>query len=301
MKYRLLKSEKLPVPVEENKIIYIIPLSSSHKQYAVIYPVIPAGKLLEYIDLERVELRRFRGCPDDAVDKVKQALVDLIQKELKQSSTNQVSMLIVGIALIGVGVFDLFLLDPFHLLDEFLILAGGGWMLASGLKLKKIHSALKGKHNSIIEKIARLPVSEDNLCSGIFASIQAKDEQMIKEFKEDFSIDSMKDRIEVEARWYVDYINIEEFIKNKQVLSSDVRNIMKGIGCIVPLKAIMRLEEKIHKKMIKGGNTIKLSQKLKKLKLQVKQNCGFSEDALTVYSEFYKSTLAYFTSIGEKM
>lgn len=301
MKYRLLRSEKLPGPAGDNKAIYIIPLSSSRQHYAVIYPAVPTAQLLDCIFLERVELRRFRGCPDDAIDKVKQALGDLIQTELKQSSTKQFSMWIVGIAFIGFGVFDLFLPDPFILLDEFLILAGGGWMLASGLRLKKIHTALKDKQDIIVKKISNLPVSEDNLCSGIFASIQAKDEQAIKESKEDFSIDSIKDRIEAEARWYVDYINIEELIKSKQVLASDIKNIMNGIDCIIPLKKIVHLEEKILKKMLKNENTVNLYQKLKKIKNQVIKSCGFSEDALTVYSEFYKSAYAYFAARGERL
>ncbi|MBN2532786.1 MAG: hypothetical protein JXB88_07845 [Spirochaetales bacterium] len=301
MKYRLLKSEKIPVPAGDNKIIYIIPLSSSHKQYAVIYPAIPAGQLLDDIFQERVGLHRFRGCPDNAVGKVKQALIDMIHSELKQSSAKQSSMWIIGIALIGFGVFDLFLPDPLILVDELLILAGGGWILASGLKLKKIHTVLKDKHDSIVKKITGLPVIEDNLCSGIFASIQAKDERLMKEFKENFSIESVKDRIEVETRWYVDYINIEELINTGQVLPFDVRNIMNGLDCIIPLKKIVYLEEKIHNKMVKGENTARLSRKLKIIKNRANRDYGFSEDALTVYSEFYKSASAYFFSKGEKL
>jgi hypothetical protein len=76
---------------------------------------------------------------------------------------------------------------------------------------------------------------------------------------------------------------------------------MNGISGIIPLKKIAHLEERIHKKMLKGGRTLQLSQKLKKIKNQAKQACGFSEDALTVYTEFYKSSLAYFTARGEKL
>ena len=301
MKYKLLKSEKLPVAYTEKRIIYIIPLSSSHKNFAVIYPAIPAGSLLRSLLDDKVELHRFKGCPDIAIEKVKQALGDLIHKELKEASAKQSTMWVMGIVLIGLGVINFIFPDPIILLDEILIIAGGGWMLASGIKLKKIHTTLKNRKNDIEKKINDLPVFEDPLCSGIFASIQAKDELIIKEFKEDFSIESLKDRIEVEARWYVDYINIEELISGKHIQKADVRNIMNGIDCIVPLKKIVYLEKNINKKMIKNKNTLKLSQKLKNIKKQIIQKCGFSDDALTVYSEFYKSALDYFATQGEKL
>ncbi|MBN2441273.1 MAG: hypothetical protein JXJ04_08000 [Spirochaetales bacterium] len=301
MKYRLLQSEKLPVPNEEKKIIYMIPLSSSQKHFAVIYPDCPVPALLESIARGTIELRRFMGCPDEAVHKVKQALGELIRREIKTFAAKQSSKYFLGILLIGFGIIDFFLPDPVIFLDEILIIAGGGWILSSGIKLKKIHNKLKSEEEACIKRISQITVNEDPLCSGIFASIQAKDELLIKELREDFSIDSLKDRIEVETRWFVDYIKIEELIQNKQVRKTDVKNIMNGIGCILPLKKIVILEEKIHKRMVKGKSTHKLSGILKKMKKQIMENSGFSDDAITVYSEFYKSAAAYFAAKGETL
>jgi hypothetical protein len=301
MKYKLLKSENLPRPGGEKKIIYIIPLTSSPRNYAVIYPEVPPSQFFDSPGTEMIELRRFRGCPDDAVKKVKLALSGLYYSELKKTSSKLSTLWFSGILFIGFGLFDLFLQDPLILLDEVLIFTGGIWMLAGGLKVKKIHRVLKEKQGTIEEKITRIPVSEDTLCSRIFASIQAKDEHFIKEFKEDFAIEGMKDRVELESRWYVDYIKIDELVKTGQIQTADIRNVMKGINCIIPLKKIVELEEMIHKRVIKGRQTATLSRRLKKIKDRISLACGFSEDALTVYSEFYKSCLAYFSSIGETL
>jgi hypothetical protein len=285
----------------EKKIIYIIPLSSSQKEYAVIYPTFPPGTIIKTLEEKHLELRKFLGCPEDTVNKVKKAIQDMIHSDLKETSTKQSTLFFSGILLILFGIVNFILPDPLVILDEILILLGGIWMLGGGIKLRKTYKALKITQKNMESKIKSIPVTEDPITSGIFASIQAKDERILKEIKEDFSIDNMKDRIEVETRWYVDYINIEDLIQKKQVKKEEVKNFMKGINCIIPLKKIACLEQKIHKKMVKGEKILSLTRALKKLQRKITKKTGFSMDAITVYSEFYKSALSWFQARGENL
>jgi hypothetical protein len=301
MKYRLLKSEKFPAPPGEKKIIYIIPLSSSQKQYAVIYPAIHPGSLLKSLEEKKLELRKFLGCPEETVNNVKKAIQDMIHTDLKESSSKQSTLFFSGILLIVFGIINFVLPDPLILLDEVLMLLGGIWVLGGGIKLRKTYKALKINQENLELKIKAIPVTEDPITSGIFASIQAKDEHIVKQIKKDFSIDTIKDRIEVETEWYVDYINIEELIQNNQAKKEEVKTFMKGINCIIPLKKVVCLEKKINKKMLKGEKTLSLTRALNSLQRKISKKSGFSIDAIIVYSEFYKSALSWFQSRGEDL
>ncbi len=289
MKYRIVMPEDSFIKGTESNIVYVIPVSSNCGEYRIIFPkrlLRGPGNLFSTADFI---IKGFEGCSYEAVYIVQQKLKDLITAKLNLRKSKSESMFIYGIVITVIGIINWFTPDPLPFIDEIVLTLGGAAMAYWGsMKRTKEIPAIKDRTALRKQKIDELEIVEDYSISRIFKSICAKSEP------DSIETDDLNkiDRIELEALWFVKYLNIPQMINSGETSLNEIREIVSMILEILPVKKLVKLERK--KGFLKN---IRLKRIMKKNTLYK----GFSDDAVTVYCEFYKGVKECFENIGEKL
>ena len=279
MKYRMMKFEWLPDPSRQPAVIYIIPVSADSEEYRVIYPSTfsrNAVRLLYYGD---VSIRAYKGCPPEALESVRQKLTEMLIQRTEGVVSRATHMFLGGIGLAVLGVISWTLPDPLPLVDEIGFLLGGVVLALQGARHRQKKVPAYREMARVAEtQIDGLEPDDDPFLSAVVHSIQAKARPDGDHGEED--------RIEAEGKWLVEYVNVREMIENETVKPQEVRRIVSGLLDVIPMRAMQ----------------VGRSSKRKRRRLErILARTGLSDDALTVYCEFYRAAREYFDSKGQKL
>ena len=280
MRYKIQK----PVdPEEEKSRIFIIPLSTDPDHFIIIYPVISISKA-DKILAKGININRFEERSEEAVIKIKEELLGKLQMKMKKSKIKADNIFISGVTIAVLGVINWVIPDPMPLVDEIILTFGGAGIALLGVqrKRKKVPT-LQQKVDDIITRINNAETEINPLLAQIYKSICVKADPSIDTKNSSDSIDP----IDVESRWLVEFINIENLITSDRISTAEVHDTFKVLSKLIPFKRLIKLEKQI--------GTANGKKNFKLLQLKTCDKTGMTHDALTVYYEFFKSYENYFT------
>ena len=285
MKYKTLGWRPSYVSGDEPVTIYIIPVSSEPDEYRVIYPETLEKHIVEVLTDRALRIRSFEGCTDHAIDVIQDYLTNLLTRTGDKSSTQSNVKFVLGVALVVLGIINWTFPDPLPLIDELLLVIGGGALAVWSARAKKLLPVFRERLEEAVREVRGLMFSSDPLLTRIYDSIRAK-QQPEKEYDEQSSVD----RIEAEAQWFVKFLNVRDMIESESVTVDDVREVAGALRDIIPLKTLVRLE----RSYLRYGTRARL----KRLREKTQRRLDLTDDALAVYCGFYRSAREYFEREG---
>jgi hypothetical protein len=276
MKYKILDHKKFNIKKDNDVVFYILPASSSAKEFQIIYPVKTKEYQLEAWHNKKLVIKQFKGCNNTVIKSVKQSLANIIKDNMEKIKSSMQTMLFLGILFVLFGIFDLILPDPLILIDELLIITGGALLTVSGYIKKKNLSALDKKQEEVIKQIENLHIIEDPICTKIYHSIKKKTGPQ-----------------DMDSDWYIHQGDIREINNTTPIALPDLKNILAGIGSMIPVAKLTRLENRINYLRSKGSKAHPAIKRLHKIKNALNHKYGISQDAITIYQIFYHSAQIY--------
>jgi len=277
MKYSLLSISG--IQRRRSEIIYIIPASADAAESCALVPRRLRKRALTGLLDTVIYIRRFEGCPDSAVEAVRDKVGSLVDGRLQSHAARVTAMILGGVVVAVLGILDFTLPDPLPLADELLMIIGGMACSAVGYWLRReTLPALREKARAALRRIDETEAEEDPLLSRLYRGIREKRAPQAED---------AADLIEAESRWFVRHVDIREEVERGELDPRRVRALLDGIEGITHLKRLVRAE-------IRGAPRTRL----KRLRRKAREKTDFSDDALTVYSEFVKSVRAYFRETG---
>ncbi len=284
MKYALMRFDGSLRQYQSPQTIYVVPVSSDDNSFRILYPVCMNRRKLKNILGSVITIKQFESCTAEAVIVVRDKLDEMLERGLEAYTTGLNSLVFGGIVVAVLGIIDFTFPDALPLADELLLTFGGAAMAVAGYLAKRGNlPAYRDKVRRKKAVISELEGVDDPLISRIFNSIREKESpesEMLREM----------DKIEAESQWFVKYINIEEMIEEGEISADQAREIMAGIQDIIPIRKIIKYEKKTHLNAAR--------KKAKRLRDKAVEKTGISQDALTVYCEFYKSFQEYLIGRG---
>lgn len=271
MKYSLIPSGN---PVDSNSInIYILPSSFNGSLYSIAYPEIRAEDILA----QKIKIRKFDGCSSVAVADIEKTLKEILKKKQLKYIERLNTLFTAGIGVFALGIINWIIPDPLPLVDELLFTIGGGLTAWKAWKDRRL------KLPELVDKTFRYgyegvspEVETDNFLTLIFKTIRCKHDPMNSCEK----IDGM-DSIEIESLWMTKYLNMQDILASENSSASDLRDLVRVIERVVPVKKLVKLERK--------KQTLRIRSRLKTIKQETIRKTGITESALVVYIEFYRT------------
>jgi len=179
------------------------------------------------------------------------------------------------------GIINWVIPDPLPFVDELLFTVGGGLAAWKAWKDRKV------KLPELIDKTFRYgyeggrpEVETDSLLTLIFKSIRCRHDPLAA----GESIDGM-DSIEIESLWMTRYLNFDDISLSVKISRSDSNELVQVLERVFPIRKLAKLEGK--------KQTLKRRSRLESLKKETLSTTGFTDNALTVYTEFYRVHLNY--------
>lgn len=285
MKYKILGWKPSYVSGDEPETIYIIPVSPEPDEYRIIYPETLEKHMVEVLTDRALIIRSFEGCTEHAVDIIREYLANQLTQKGDRSSTQISVKFVLGVALVGLGLINWTFPDPLPLIDELLMVIGGGALAVWSARAKKLLPDFRERLEEATREARSLIPSPDPLLTRIYNSIRAK-QQPEKEYDEQSSLD----RIAAEAQWFVKFLNVRDMIELKSVTVDNVREVVGALQDIIPLKTLVRLE----RGYLRHGTR----PRLRRLRERITMRLDLTDDALAVYCGFYRSAQEYFEREG---
>lgn len=278
--------------------IYIIPISGENWKYEALYP--PDFKQFCYEPhyYKTLRINYFQPLAQGTLGGFKECLFALLEGGLVRQKRNLFNRLILGFGLIAFGFFDFVTPDPIMLLDEFLIIAGGCFCLKNGFDIKKVYPAHRQNMGKLKKAIAGIPSRESPLCSEIYKAISSRNRDY-REFMESIKETAPDSFPDHEADLYSAYLDPERLINSLHFEPEQIKNVMNGIGTLLPLDELERLHRQMES--LRGKKLHKRVNRIRAIREQITAALGFTTDAISVYGAFYKSAADYFKSTIENL
>jgi hypothetical protein len=266
-------------PFVAPKCIYIVPLSADPARYQVLTPARLTGGLADLLIQQRLMIYTFRGCPVEAVTSIRDQLRRTCELKPSRYSIRMNQLLVAGTVLVVLGIINFTLPDPLPLADEILMIGGGAGVGILGYRnRRKVLPLLNRKTAQAVNRIQSLDCSEDLLLSRIHAAIAARDAGGRTTFEE--GAEGTTDPFEVESRWLVEYLDLQQLIDSKAVTRRHLAALLEVLTDAFPLARFLSLERRLRKNPGDGG--------ARTARDRLALRYGLSADALTVYAEFYR-------------
>ena len=251
-------------PYVPAKCIYIIPLCSDPLRYRVLTPARLSKMLLDLLMQDRLVIRQFRGCPDEAVAAIKAQLLRGCGRVSGRYATRTNQLIVLGAALFVLGVINCTFPDPLPLIDEILMMGGGAAAGLGGyISRKKNLPLLEDKAGKAEKHLEKIECIEDPMLSGIYQSIRTKSKPDVE-----LSNGRAIDRIEAESEWLFKYLDLQQLLDSKQVPFAELQELL------------WVLEQKI--------TSSPANKKLRRKRDELAARWDLSTDAFSVYAEFYR-------------
>jgi hypothetical protein len=266
-------------PFVAPKCIYIVPLSADPAHYQVLIPARLTRGLVDLLIQQRLMIYSFRGCPAEAVASIRDQLRRNCETQHSRYSIRMNQLLVAGTALVVLGIINFTLPDPLPLADEILMIGSGSAIGILGYRnRRRILPLLNRKTAEAVNHIQSLDCMEDLLLSRIHAAITARDGGGRGTFAEGAA--ETGDPFEVESRWLVEYLDLQQLIDSKAVTRQHLVALLEVLTGAFPLARFLSLERRLRRNPGDG------SARAARDRLAVRY--GMSADAVTVYAEFYR-------------
>jgi hypothetical protein len=263
-------------PFVAPKCIYIIPLSGDPTHYQVLIPIRLDKKLLDLLIQDKLEIHRFKDCPAEAVDNIKAQLGRSCAQGPYRYSIRMNQVLVAGTVLVVLGIINFTLPDPLPLADEILMIGGGiGLAIVGYRKRRRVLPLLREKNERAARRLDDLECPEDILLTRIHEAIEDRGAT-----SGDPSAQELVDPFELESRWLVEYLDLQQLIDSKVISIAHLESLLEVLSNAFPLSKFLSLERKLRKDP-KDGRTRIARDKMA-------ERYGLSADAFTVYAEFYR-------------
>ncbi|MBN2554235.1 MAG: hypothetical protein JXB06_15765 [Spirochaetales bacterium] len=276
MRYRPMRFDPEYRPFVAPECIYIIPLSADPSRYQVLIPAGLRKHLLDLLIQEKLLIRRFRGCPAEAVSSIEAQLEHNCREKPSRYSTRTNQLVATGSVLLVLGIINGAFPDPLPLADEILMIGGGLAVGISGyLQRRRVLPLLQDKTETAVQRLCGLDCPDDPLLSRIYDAIRARGAPDPAGSK---STDV--DLFEMESRWLVEYLDLHRLLDSQIVTVDDLRALVDALSGAFPLSRFLNMEQKLRGNP-KDGRT-------RRARNRTADAYGLSADAFTVYAEFHR-------------
>jgi uncharacterized membrane protein YgcG len=263
-------------PFVAPKCIYIIPLSGDPTHYQVLIPIRLTKKLLDLLIQDKLEIHRFEGCPEEAVDIIKAQLGRSCAQGPSRYSIRMNQVLVAGTVLVVLGIINITLPDPLPLADEILMIGGGAGIGMVGYRnRRRVLPLLRDKTDRAVKQLEGLECHNDVLLTRIHEAIRARSAPT-----PDLSTKEPVDAFELESRWLVEYLDLQKLIDSKAITFQHLDSLLEVLSDALPLSRFLSLEQKLRKNPKDGS--------ARRARERMAERYGLSPDAFTVYVEFYR-------------
>ena len=263
-------------PFVAPRCIYIIPLSADPSHYQVLIPARLTKNLLDLLIQDKLVIRRFEGCPAEAVTNIKAQLGRRCAQGPSRYSIRMNQLLVAGTVLVVLGIINFTFPDPLPLADEILMIGGGAGLGLLGYRnRRKVLPLLRDKTEITFERLDDVESADDLLLSRIHGAILARSAP-----NPDPSAREMVDPFELESRWLVEYLDLQKLIDSKVITFEHLDSLLEVLSDALPLPRFLSLEQKLRKNPRDGS--------ARRARERMAERYGLSPDAFTVYAEFYR-------------
>ncbi len=283
MSYKTLGWRPSYISGEEPVTIFVIPMSSRAEDFRIVYPTTLEKNLAEILTDRALRVRVFEGCPAIGIETIRDYISAQLRRTEQKTAGGINIRLVLGVVLIILGVIDWTFPDPLPFIDELAMVLGGGAIVGWSFRQKKLFSEWKGRVREAADEAQRLESEPDSLLTRIFQSIKVKGNPEITK-------PGSLDRIELEAQWFVKYLNVRDMIESEEVTADNVREVSEALQDIMPLKSLLRSE--------RGYPRYGARARLKLLRERTMRRLNLTDDALDVYCAFFRSAQEYFEREG---
>jgi len=267
MKYNLIPSGG--INNSDNIFIYVLPGSFEGSSFSIAYPKYKVEDILA----GRLVIRKFDGCSSDAILEINTELKERLKVKHLKYVERLNTFFTAGIGLLILGIVNWIIPDPLPLVDELIFTVAGGittWKAWNDRKVKL--PVLEEQTYRYGYDNFKPDVETDIILTAIFKSIRCKIDP-----KEAGDVTTGMDTIEIESLWMTKYLNIQDLVLSG---NSDFGDLVRVFESVLFVKKIIKLEKKIQSK--------RLRRRLKTLKQEIFSKTGINQDALAVYTEFYR-------------
>ncbi len=268
MRYRLSR----PGSPSPTLAVFVLPVSGDRLDYRILSPRVRKSKLVRQLAAGKLEVRLFPGVTGEAVERVAEGLEREVRAQKKGREGLSGSLVTGGVAVAVLGVVNWFIPDPLPAVDEVLLMVGGALMVVWGRRRKSRDILVQASlSDSALAAIQALPRKEDPILARAFGSLQAMEGPDADPHA--------ADAIEREARWLVEFVDVEAAVGSGDITVEEVRELFKILGRFIPFRRLERLESR-------GAST---RARRRRILRRIRDRHGFAENAVTVYGEFYRS------------
>jgi hypothetical protein len=283
VKYKVLRSRNKPV------VVYAIPISADPNTYKILYPDCLEKDVLGVLETCGIKIQGFEGCSELAVSEIREHLRQTLDESALTYRRNANTAIVGGVAVALLGILNWMLPDPLPLADEVLLIITGTVLALFGLRRRRHLARYKDRLAQARGQIRELGAKSQSVLTRLFRSIRAREKPEI----EDDNLAASSDRIDLESRWLVRYIDVQEMIESGDANELQIREIAASLCDVVPLKALIKLE--------KHRDRSSARRRMKRLRERITDRTGIPDGVLSVYCEFYKSARNYFESRGGQL
>jgi hypothetical protein len=263
-------------PFVAPKCIYIVPLSQDPSRFQVLIPNNLSKRLLDLLIQDKLVIRQFRDCSDQAAANVKAQLGSSCSRGLSRYSNRMNQFIVVGSALLVLGIINVVAQDPLILIDEILMIGGGtGIGLAGYLSRRRNLPLLRGKTEKAVQRLASLAAAVDPLLTCIHQAICT-----LSAPESGTAQDETMDPVELESKWLVENLNLDSLFETGAVSSADLESLLDALTSAFPLSRFLSVERKLRQD---PGNS-----RIRRQRNKLAGDYGLSAEAFTVYAEFYR-------------
>jgi hypothetical protein len=263
-------------PFVAPKCIYIVPLSGDPSRYQVLIPSSLRKHLLDLLIQDKLLIRRFQGCPAEAVAGIRAQLQRNCSEQPSRHSTRTNQLVVAGSVLLVLGIINGTFPDPLPLADEILMIGGGLAVgIAGYVSRRRTLPLLQDKTERAVQRLEGLECLEDPLLSRIYDAIRARGAP-----NDDRSEREGVDVFEMESRWLVESLNLHRLLDSNIITVDELRALLEALTGAFPLSRFLTMERKLR------GNP--KDGKTRRARDRTADTYGLSADAFTVYAEFYR-------------
>jgi hypothetical protein len=243
--------------------VYVVSLSGDPGDFRILWPRISDLKLIRFLDWGRLEIRSFSDPAVNAERKVRALISDRARACLTSARRRAGTLLTTGAALFLLGVASFFLPDPLLAVDETILTVGGVSLFLLGIRTRSWITSFRMPPETTVRW------REDPLLTSAFRALREKEQTS----QSDGSIDD-------QSRWLVDHVDIPALINSGSMTREEVAQTLAVIGEFIPFRRILHLEH---------GTGRRAARSRRILRTRLAFLNGLSEDAITVYTELYRS------------
>lgn len=261
-------------PFSAPKRIYIVPLSRDASNYQALVPTRLSKNLPDLLIQDKVELYRFKDCTPEAVADIKAQLGRGWVRGPVRYSDRVNRAFKAGIILVVLGIVNFIVPDPLPWVDEFLMIGVGVGLVIAGY-LKRLRVLLREKNERAAGRLDSLECAEEILLTRIHEAIKARGAN-----GGDPSTQKWADPFELESRWLVEYLDLQQLIDSKTITIAHLESLLEVLSTAFPLSKFLSLERKLRKNP--------KNRRARAARYKMAERYGLSADAFTVYAEFYR-------------